>query len=138
MKLQYLLSSIILFTLSTLSTIKVSGQTNEGFTKVKKEEGYFLIDSAGSKYKLATSVEQLDASITALDLQNNGLAEIPRSVFQHKQLKVLLLNNNSLTSLPPEIGNLTNLTLFYLFENPIPAEEQEKIKKLLPNCQISF
>ena len=135
MKLQYLLSSIILF---TLSTIKVSGQTNEGFTKVKKEEGYFLIDSAGSKYKLATSVEQLDASITALDLQNNGLAEIPRSVFQHKQLKVLLLNNNSLTSLPPEIGNLTNLTLFYLFENPIPAEEQEKIKKLLPNCQISF
>ena len=90
----------------------------DGFAKVKRNgdfnlfnynEVYHLIDTAGREYKLSTNLEQLDSSTTALDLQNTSLKEIPRSVFKHKQLKILLLNFNRLNSLSPEIGKLTNL-----------------------------
>ena len=89
------------------------------------------------------------------------LREVPENILQQKQLTYLVLNDCSLTSLPPEIGNLTNLTSLYLSENQLtklPAEikkltnltelnlssnkltdeEQIRIKKLLPNCKIEF
>ena len=127
MKLQYLLLFIIFF---TLPTVKVSGQTYDGFAKGKKGGIYFLIDSSGHEYKLATRVEQLDPSITALDLQGKKLKEIPKGVFLHRQLKVLLLNFNQLTTLPPEIGNLTNLTYLSLDGNKLMTLPPD-IRKLI-------
>ncbi|NJN33360.1 MAG: WG repeat-containing protein [Saprospiraceae bacterium] len=62
-----------------------------GFARVKMENTYFLIDTLGNKYPLATDINQLDISITALDLRNKNLSEIPPSVFKQTQLKVLIL-----------------------------------------------
>jgi Leucine rich repeat len=98
-----------------------------GFAKVKIFGIDYLIDSTGIEYKLATEPYQLNSSITALDLRNIGLDEISPSVLflKYEQLKILLLNINQLSSLPPEFGKLTNLISVHLSGNQLrslPAE----------------
>jgi hypothetical protein len=180
-----------------------------GFAKVAglSRGLYYLIDTLGNEYKLATDVHQLDSTVLALDLTNKEFTEIDPIVFKHTQLKLLLLYGNKLThisseigqltnleyldlslnqltDLPKEIGKLTHLTMLglarnsltnvpseiglltklpylnlsmnkitklpleiahlknlknlYLHTNAFPIDEQEKIKKLLPNCKIEF
>ena len=54
-----------------------------------------------------------------LDLRNNKVQEIPRSVGEHKNLKTLLLGRNKLTFLPTELGFIRTLTGLNLSNNPL-------------------
>ncbi|WP_029783715.1 leucine-rich repeat domain-containing protein, partial [Leptospira interrogans] len=55
-----------------------------------------------------------------------------------KNLKMLNLDANQLTTIPKEIGQLQNLQTLYLRNNQFSIEEKERIRKLLPKCQIYF
>ena len=46
------------------------------------------------------------------------------------------LNDKGLTSLPPEIGNLQNLSYLFIYDNNIPDAERQKIESWLPYCEI--
>ncbi len=94
---------------------------NKGFAKVKEYGVYYLIDTTGKQYKLATNISQLDSSITALDLQNSALVDVLVKVGEYPQLAILLLDHNKLTTLPSEIGKLTNLRCFDLFNTKLTA-----------------
>jgi internalin A len=62
---------------------------------------------------------------TSLNLSDLGLTSLPPEIGQLSALTELYLNINQLTSLPPEIGELTALTLLYLSDNQLaslPAE----------------
>ena len=95
-----------------------------GFAKVQLEYIYYLIDTLGQEYKLATDVNhnQLDSSITALDLRNQYLKAIPSEVFEQKQLKVLLLGGNSIaiSDSIAELSALQYLELSVNYLNQIP------------------
>lgn len=61
----------------------------------------------------------------ALILSNEGLTQVPASVFQKTETVTLNLSGNKLTSVQSEIGKLTNLTSLDLSNNVltnIPAE----------------
>jgi Leucine-rich repeat (LRR) protein len=92
-----------------------------GFAKVKKENGYFFIDTLGNEYPLATELNQLSSKITALDLRGKELTEIPDTVLKSFQLKVLLLSENQLQALPPHIGELKSLQSLDLSDNKLKA-----------------
>jgi Leucine-rich repeat (LRR) protein len=77
-------------------------------------------------------------NLTTLYLSNNKLTDLPSELFKLTNLTTLGLSNNNLINLPSEFRKLTNLIRLDLRKNPIPKEEQEKIKKLLPNCKIIF
>ncbi|XP_061723163.1 uncharacterized protein LOC133529463 isoform X1 [Cydia pomonella] len=64
-------------------------------------------------------------SLMWLDMRNNKLTEIPKTIQEHPCLSHLLLQNNCLTSLPNELGTLVNLKLLQLNGNPLtyPPEE---------------
>ncbi|MEH2290733.1 MAG: leucine-rich repeat domain-containing protein, partial [Nostoc sp.] len=47
---------------------------------------------------------------TELNLSNNQLSSLPPEISQLSNLTWLSLNNNQLSSLPPEISQLSNLT----------------------------
>jgi Leucine-rich repeat (LRR) protein len=51
-------------------------------------------------------------------------------------LKFLNLISNRLAELPPEIGRLKNLRELDLRANQLTEREIEKVRKLLPRCQI--
>jgi len=74
-----------------------------------------------------------------LDLSFNQLNSVPDSIGQLAKLQVLRLSNNLLTTLPDSITNLKdNLTYLDLRWNPIPEEEQAKIRSWLPKTRIEF
>ncbi len=104
----------------------------EGFAKVKRDDMYFLIDTTGHEYRLATEINQLDSSIVALDLRGKNLSTVPPSVFQQKQLLILLLSNNQLTDIPSSIGQLINVQYLNLSGNYLASLPNDigKLKSL--------
>jgi hypothetical protein len=107
---------------------------------------------------LPTSIGQLK-NLRNLELHGNELTDLPREIGELKNLTTLYLSSNKLTNLPPEIGGLDNLESLYLSNNKltglpneigklknlitldlsgnkIPKIEIEKVRKLLPNCEI--
>jgi RNA polymerase sigma factor (sigma-70 family) len=69
----------------------------------------------------------------ALDLKS-----LCQRLSQLKNLKVLLLMRCNLSSFPEELQLLKNLEVLELGENSFSANEQERIKKLLPDTTIVF
>jgi GTPase SAR1 family protein len=67
-----------------------------------------------------------------LDLSSKGLTSLPPEIGNLTNLTELDLANNQLTVLPPEIGNLTNLTLLHLYNNQLTVLPPEigKLTKL--------
>ena len=62
------------------------------FAKVTNSKGIdYLIDTLGNTYKVAYTLEDLDPTITALDLSDSKLETMPEVIFKYKNLKVLLL-----------------------------------------------
>ena len=76
------------------------------------------------------------ADLEFLHLSYNQLKEIPPEIGNLKSLKLLALNNNQLTIIPKEIGKLTNLKKLFISDNKLTKEDIDKIKKLLPNCEV--
>ncbi|WP_236721825.1 leucine-rich repeat domain-containing protein, partial [Leptospira interrogans] len=55
-----------------------------------------------------------------------------------QNLKSIDLSNSQLKTLSKEIEQLKNLQTLNLWNNQLSSQEKEKIRKLLPKCQIYF
>lgn len=109
--------------------------------KTIRIEYYKLIDTFGIEYPLATNIAQLDSRVTALDLRNQSLQEIPGEVFNQTQLRILLLSSNQLNNLPAEISTLSNLQTLDLrgnrmFALPAEIERLKNLKRILLPGQV--
>jgi len=70
--------------------------------------------------ELLKVIEETKASkVSVLDLRGNLLTSLPPEICQLTELKALFLSSNSLTSLPPEICQLTNLIELDLRRNQL-------------------
>jgi internalin A len=102
--------------------------------------------------------EAIEAQITKLRLDGNQIAELTPLAGLTK-LEILYLRENKITDLTPlaavtELGRLnlrenqitdlsplaelSELKKLHLHGNPIPDDQQEMIKKVLPNSTIYF
>lgn len=71
-------------------------------------------------------------------MNNNQLTELPKQIGELTNLLYLEIGNNQLTTLPDEIKYLTNLQELHIERNKLSDKEKERIKKLLPKCVIHF
>jgi energy-coupling factor transporter ATP-binding protein EcfA2 len=105
-----------------------------GYTKVKDfEEIDYFIDTVGFRYKAAYSPWEIYDSITAVDLSSQLYdALLPKELFSAKNLQILYLGNNQLTSLTKEISEFKDLTTFDLYFNKLTDLPKEigELKKL--------
>ena len=62
-----------------------------------------------------------ETKIPSLDLSNIGIEELPPEIGQLTHLTVLSLSQNQLTHVPKELGNLSNLTVLSLSENQLTS-----------------
>jgi len=87
--------------------------------------------------KIPGSIENLK-NLDVLILDNNELTSLPWEAGYLKKLRILRLVNNRLEKLPDTLSELENLSILDVRGNPLPAEELEKWKMLLPGCEIKF
>jgi Leucine-rich repeat (LRR) protein len=97
----------------------------------------FLYLSNTNTKMLSSHFERLP-DLEVLVVENNPLEKIPFTIYKSQKLRVLSLRGNKLTRLPDSISQLEHLSVLDLRGNPIPAEEIEKIKILLPGCEVKF
>ena len=71
--------------------------------------------------------------VTKVDLSYNKLTTIPPEICNLTNLETLGLSYNQLTTLPPEIGKLKNLTWLYLQDNPRFYMNPEQLHQLIIN-----
>lgn len=62
-----------------------------------------------------------------LDLRDNYLTRIPKTIELHKSLSHLLLKNNKITSLPDELGTVRTLQVLQLSGNPLEYPPKEVV-----------
>ena len=102
--------------------IKAEQFDSKGFAKVETPGAMgniydYLLDTFGNTYRVAYDLNNLDdpnIQLTALDLSEKNLKEIPVEVCNYDQLKILRLGAHELENLPIQIGQLTNLTFLDL------------------------
>ncbi|MEL7076518.1 MAG: leucine-rich repeat domain-containing protein [Cyanobacteria bacterium J06582_2] len=76
-------------------------------------------------YEALKKIEQAAKNeVEILNLGRMRLTELPPEIAQLTNLTVLYLDSNSLSSLPPEITQLTNLTVLYLNGNSLSSLPQ--------------
>ncbi len=97
----------------------------------------FLILSDNRLKHVPSEIGKLK-NLIYLDLHHNQIPNLPSEIGKLEKLIGFDLSSNKLNKLPNEIGNLFNLKLLVLEGNPISDTEKEKIRKLLPNCEITF
>jgi len=95
-----------------------------GFARVKKHNGYFLVNVLGKEYSLASSIDQYRIEKTAIDLRNTDLISIP-SIILNEAINILLLDDNCLNILPVDISRMVNLVSFSLSSNQISRLPKE-------------
>ncbi|MEL6592720.1 MAG: WG repeat-containing protein, partial [Bacteroidota bacterium] len=84
--------------------------TIDGFARVEIDKQAYLLDTTGTVYRLAESLDALNDETEALDLHENPPKNLPDSIGRFQKLKVLLYYGSSTkTSLPESIGSLINL-----------------------------
>jgi Leucine-rich repeat (LRR) protein len=76
--------------------------------------------------------------LEVLVIENNQLTKIPFEIYKAQKLRIISLRGNKLTRIPDSISQLENLSVLDLRGNPIEIDEIEKLKALLPGCQVKF
>jgi Leucine-rich repeat (LRR) protein len=76
--------------------------------------------------------------LEVLIIENNPISFLPFEIYKAQKLRFISLRGNKIQKLPDSISQLENLTFLDLRGNPISAEEVEKLRYLLPGCEIKF
>ncbi len=91
-----------------------------------------------NKKELLKVIEQAKREdLTRLDLSGNQLTSLPPEIGRLTNLTTLVLGFNELTALPPEIGQLTKLTGLGLWENQLASLPPE-IGRLTRLTELGF
>ena len=77
-------------------------------------------------------------NLATLDLSVNKFTHLPIVITELRNLQTLNLSANELTSIPAEIGNLNKLKKLDLSRNKISKNDIDKIRRLLPRCEIKY
>jgi len=81
---------------------------------------YLLPSITARYYKVATSLERLDAKTEALWLHNSALSTLSDDILEHSALKVVALLHTPLEKISEQIASLHNLEQLYIQYNKVP------------------
>ena len=123
--------------LENLTKLKILDISSNNFSKEEVNKIKIIYAKSYLYYYLEEALI-IPKNVYNLDLSYKELTNLPTEIEKLTNLTYLDLSYNQLTNLPPEIEKLSNLTYCNLYFNQLTKEEQEKIKKLLPNCKIEF
>lgn len=104
---------------------------------INNKELIFLV-YGNSKMKEIPN-EIFDLKLVYLGIHSGCLESVSSNIQKMNKVKIIDFSNNRIVKLPEEIKELQDtLDELYLSGNPIPKEEQVKIKNWLPKTKIEF
>ncbi len=74
--------------------------------------------------------------LRTLSLVNDRLRSLPASVARLRRLNVLYLDANPISTVFAAVGKLDGLTVLGLARTGVGADEVQRIRRALPNCQV--
>lgn len=77
-------------------------------------------------------------NLTFLQVYKNQLRTIPTGITKLNYLQILTLSDNYIETFPEELSLMRQLRVIDVTGNPLKKGEMEKIKTLLPNCQVIY
>lgn len=86
---------------------------------------------------LPDSLRKLE-KLKSLSLVKNRFTEFPPVIFKLNNLNELGLAFNQIQTLPKELVDMKNLKSLNLSGNPIPIEQINEFRKLMPFCSITY
>ncbi len=98
---------------------------------------YYLNLSNTNTWYLTRHFERL-RNLEVLIVENNHLSSVPFDIYKAQKLRFISFRGNQLTRLPDSISQLENLTVLDIRGNNFTPDEVEKLKALLPGCQVKF
>ena len=95
--------------------------------KVKRDGSYYLIDTIGNELLIYYEINKTTNfdSVQIFELNSSGLSNIPKKIFETKQLQILTLRSNFIKKLPKKIERLDSLVEFDLGFNYIKKLPKE-------------
>ncbi|HQQ93465.1 MAG TPA: leucine-rich repeat domain-containing protein [Bacteroidia bacterium] len=97
---------------------------------------FLSLSNTGTKY-LSSHFERLP-ELEVLIVENNPLTSLPFDIYKAQKLRIISLRSDKISKIPDSISQLENLSILDLRGNPIEADEVEKLRALLPGCEIKF
>ncbi len=99
--------------------------------KVLYENKKYFVDTLGTEYLLAEDFNELDTATRALHLIGKTFKSIPQKLYNFNKLKILIITNEELETISPEIGKLKDLTYLCIVMSKISSLPSEigKLKK---------
>jgi hypothetical protein len=90
-----------------------------GFAIVDNGNGENILDTSGVEYRLAKTAKELTGSKNALYITDGEMKRFSSTIFLNPQIRVLVLPNCGIRSVPGSIGRLRNLKVFDVGSNGI-------------------
>lgn len=122
----------------TLETVVCDNMYKDVRELVDNRETACGLDVGGQPLLYLTKAISLAKGLVLLNASNSNLIELPDWIGTLTELRQIDVSDNKLTSLPEELGFLVNLQVLDLRGNPLPQEEVDKIRKLLPQTDVKF
>jgi leucine-rich repeat protein SHOC2 len=98
---------------------------------------YYINLSNTNTWYLTKHFERLK-DLEVLVIENNHLSKVPFEIYKAQKLRLISLRGNNLTKLPDSISQLENLSLLDLRGNKFEPDEIEKLRAMLPGCEVKF
>ena len=119
--------------MKNLKTLDLSGNDfktlPKSFTNLVNLQELFLNDEKNFVLDKNLMVLKNISSLKILHLENDSISELPNSFYKLNQIEVLYLNNNNFKSLPLELKNLKNLKYLDIHDNKSKFDIQELQKQ---------
>lgn len=96
------------------------------------------LDVSSNRLTDLNGIFESNQAVVFLDAHENRIANLPANIKNLPFLRELNLSGNNLETLPTEITQLKNLQTLNLSGNPIPVAEQNRIRQILPDCNVYF
>ena len=87
-------------------------------------------DTSTSNSNGTTTTEKSSSSAKVLDLSNKGLTKVTSDVYSKTSTTDLILSNNSIRTLPSEMGKMTNVEIFKIDHNVLDGSLIGEIRQM--------
>ena len=119
--------------------VLITGGVFLGFNQGKNDTNT-IGNTSSSSGKDTTTTEKSSSSAKVLDLSNTGLTKVTSDVYNKTDTTELILSNNSIQTLPSEMGKMTNVVIFKIDHNVLDGSLIGEIRQMskLKQLDVSY